>query len=284
MNTTEPDLSPLLPDDATVNARRAALVDAVGSGAPSPQPTPSRRRRASRLALGGSVALTAVAAALIVSAGSDKTPKAFAVEPQDGGGVTIKVYSPEDAAGLEAALASAGIRSQVTWLPTGMTCREPRFTPSNVRSPLGGAFGGVGNLAGPGKAMTIGLVSSQQWHERREEYLRGEITAAEYASPANLLLDPSSFGPDQTLVISGSRGPYGGDSEGGFETRIGIAEGPVEPCAPISQPDGGVLGAMNRAVGAESGQHAAEATASGTSSGAAAAAAAALRASGSVGG
>lgn len=208
-------------------------------------------RRAQRLVVGTGAGLAAAAALLVFNSGSESTPKAFAVEPQDGGGVAITIYSPEDAAGLEGALAEAGVSAQVTWLPAGTTCREPRFTKSTVKSPLGGEIGGLG-AAGPGKAMTIGLISSQEWQERRQKYLRGEITGAEYESPANIMLDPESFYSDQTLVIVGSRGPYGGDPEGGFEMHMGIAEGPVEPCEPMQEPDGGVLGDMNRALESES--------------------------------
>jgi hypothetical protein len=207
-------------------------------------------RRVPQLALAAIAVIAAAAGVFVFNSGSNNTSKAFAVEPQEGGGVTIKVYSPEDAAGLEGALAEAGVRSQVTWLPAGMTCREPRFTESTVKTPLGGSIGGIG-IAGPGKAMTIGLIGSQEWHERRQKYLRGEISDTEYEAPANIILDPASFRPDQTVVISGSRGPYEGDPEGGFEARMGIAEGPVEPCEPVSVSDGGTLGAMNRALEAE---------------------------------
>jgi hypothetical protein len=209
-------------------------------------PHSSGWRPTRRLGIITGAGLAAAAALLVFNSGNNSTPKAFAVEPQGGGGVAITIYSPEDAAGLEEALAEAGVSAQVTWLRPGTTCREPRFTKSIVKSPLGGDFGGIGG-AGPGKAMTIGLISSQEWQERRQRYLRGEITDAEYESPANILLDPESFRSDQTLVIAGSRGPYGGDPEGGVEMHMWIAEGPVQPCESIQVPDGGVLGAMNRA-------------------------------------
>ncbi|MDQ2629937.1 MAG: hypothetical protein M3Y75_03030 [Actinomycetota bacterium] len=232
----------LLDELKTVVAQRGAEQEASAeTAAHSP-----RWRRAPRLAVGAGAVFAAAAAMLVFNSGNDNTSKAFAVEPQDGGGVTITIYNPEDAAGLEGALAEAGIRSQVTWLPPGMTCREPRFAKSTVKSPLGGEFGEIG-AAGPGEAMTIGFISSQEWEERRQKYLRGEISDAEYESPANILLDPESFRADQTLVIAGSRGPYDGDPEGGFEMRIGIAEGPVEPCESVEVPDGGFLGGINRA-------------------------------------
>jgi hypothetical protein len=234
---------------AVVAERGAAQAASEAKSAEAATPA---WRRGPRLALGGGVALAAVAAGLIVSAGGDNTSKAFAVEPQDGGGVTIKIYSPEDAAGLEGALGEAGIRSQVTWLPAGMTCREPRFTPSTVETSMGGTIGGV-RVGGPAPAMTIGVMSPEQYRERWREYERGEISEGEYhESTPNFSLDPASFRPDQTVVISGSRGPYGGDPEGGYEAQFAIAEGPVEPCEPVRVPDGGSLAETNRILESES--------------------------------
>ena len=52
-------------------------------------------------------------------------------------------------------------------------------------------------------------------------------------STANLNLDPEAFRPDQSVVLSGAPAPYGGDPEGGSIAKLGIAEGPVEPCEPV---------------------------------------------------
>jgi hypothetical protein len=236
VNKPKPDLSPLLPDDATLKARRSALVDAVGtSKAPTVSPA---WRRGPRLALGGAVVAVAVAAALVVSAGGDNPPAAFAVEPQDGGGVTITIYSLEDATGLEAALEDAGIRSQVTWLPAETICREPHYTPSTVRLPGGGSIGGM-SMGGP-EPPTFSVGSTRQSRKRFGEYMRGEISSEEFRkSAANLNLDPVAFRPDQSLVISGSPAPYKGDPEGGSITNFGIAEGPVRPCEPVPAPPSG---------------------------------------------
>lgn len=207
--------------------------------------------RAPRLALGGAAVLAAAAAVLAFNSGGDNASKAFAVEPQDGGGVMIDVYSPEDASGLEGALAEAGIRSQVTWLPAGMTCREPHFTPSSAETPAGGDFDGM-TVAGPGKAMTIGVMSTEQWHQRWSEHLHGAISDEDFfASTPNVSLDPAELGDDQTVVIFGSRGPYDGDPEGGFEAQIAVAEGPVEPCEAVPVPEGRTLSEMNAVVEAE---------------------------------
>jgi hypothetical protein len=224
----EPDLSPLLPDDATLKARRAALVDAVGPGGQRP-PATGFRRRGTRIALGAGIALAAVATVLIVSAGSDKGSTAFAVTPRPGGGVTIKIYSLEDASGLEAALAEAGIRSQVTWLPAGKVCREPHYKPSVVHLPGGGAIGGM-TMGGPGGPMTIAVGSTKQWRESFGKQRRGEISDDEIA---NVNLDPAAFRPNQSVVISGTPTPYAGDPEGGSIASLGVAEGPVELCEPV---------------------------------------------------
>jgi hypothetical protein len=230
VSKSKPDLSPLLPDDATLKARRAALVDEVSPGGRGPQPASGWRRRGPRLALGAAIAVAAIAAALIVSAGGDNPQAAFAVEPQEGGGVTIKVYSLEDASGLERALENAGIRAQVNWLPAGMTC-EPHFTPSRVKLPGGGTIGAFEG-GGPG-ALTISVGSTQRWRESFGKIRRGEIPADELA---NFNLDPAAFRPDQSVILFGSPEPFDGDPEGGFQARFQVAEGPVGPCEPLPAP------------------------------------------------
>ncbi|HET7416818.1 MAG TPA: hypothetical protein VFJ61_04220 [Solirubrobacterales bacterium] len=209
------------------------------------------RRQAPRLALGAVAVCAAAAAMLVFNSGGDNAPKAFAVEPQDGGGVAISVYSAEDSKGLEGALADAGIRSQVTWLPAGMTCREPRFTQSSATTSGGGSIGGM-TLAGPGQAMTIGVMSPEQRDQLWNEHVNGEISGDDfYAATGNVSLDPAGLGPDQTVVISGSRGPYDGDPEGGFEAQLAIAEGPVEPCDPVAVPSGRSLEGINKVIESE---------------------------------
>lgn len=224
----------LLDELRAVVAERGAEQATASDGA---MPTPAWRR-APRLALGAVAMLAAAAAVLVFNSGGDNTPRAFAVEPQEGGGVTIEVYSLEDAAGLERALEDAGIPAQVTWLPAGMTCREPHFTPSTVKLPGGGGLSGF-NMGGPGEAMRISVGSTQRWRERFGEHMRGEIPDQEfYDSVANLNLDPEAFRPGQSVVLSGSPGPYDGDPEGGYEAWVRVAEGPVKPCEPVEGRDG----------------------------------------------
>jgi hypothetical protein len=218
----------LLDELGAVVTERGAEQAAANEGT---TPTPAWRR-APRLALGVVAILAAAALVLVFNSGGDNTPRAFAVELQEGGGVTIEVYSLEDAAGLERALEDAGIPAQVNWLPAGMTCREPHFKPSRVKLPGGGSLSDF-NMGGPGEAMRISVGPTQRWRKRFGEHMRGEISDQEfYGSLANLNLDPAAFRPGQSIVLSGSPGPYDGDPEGGFEAWVRIAEGPVKPCEP----------------------------------------------------
>lgn len=211
----------LLDELKAVVAERGTKQATASEGA---APTPAWRR-VPRLALGAVAVLVAAVAVLVFNSGGDNTPRAFAVEPREGGGVTIKVYSLEDASGLEHALEEAGIKSQVTWLPAGKVCREPHYAPSQVHLPGGGTFGGM-TMGGPG-GITIGVGSTQRWRESFGKHRRGEISDDELA---NFNLDPKAFRPDQSVVISGTPVPYDGDPEGGSITKMGVAEGPVEPC------------------------------------------------------
>jgi hypothetical protein len=202
---------------ATVAERGAAEAEAEAARV---QPV---RRRAPRLALGGAVAAAAVTAGLIVSAGGDNAPAAYAIEPQDGGGVDIEVYNLSDPTGLEGALEEAGIPSQVNYLPAGMTCREPHFQPSTTTTPQ--PDGGLApfriiDMGGAG-TMTIGIGDLQP----------GEVPANQ---PANTIyFDPANFASDQTLILTGSPAPYGGDPTGGSVAQVRVAEGEVGPCEPV---------------------------------------------------
>ncbi len=222
--------------EAVDAAARQEAVDAATS-------EPAWRRRAPRLALGGAVVAVVVAVVLVVSAGGDKGSRAFAVEPQPGGGVTIKIYSLEDASGLEQALEEAGIKSQVNWLAAGTVCREPHYTPSIVHLPGGGTLGGL-TMGGPGGPMTIGVGSTQgsreSLRESFREYRRGEISQDEMRNLVpNINLDPKAFHANQSVVLSGTPVPYAGDPEGGSVAKMGIAEGPVAPCEPVPAPPSG---------------------------------------------
>lgn len=159
----------------------------------------------------------------------------------------IEVYSLEDASGLEDALEEAGIRAQVNWLPAGMTCREPHYTPSVVKLPGGGSIGSF-EEGGPGM-LRISIGSTQRSREGVGKSRRGEIPDDERAS---FNLDPAAFRPDQSVILFGSPVPFGGDPDGGFQARFQVAEGPVEPCHPLPAPASSI-GSIKVPDGARSG-------------------------------
>jgi hypothetical protein len=215
----------LLTQLRSVVAERGAAQEQMAKAA---SPTPSWRRTP-RLALGGAVAAVAVAAAMIVSAGGDNTQAAFAVEPQAGGGVNLKIYSLSDADGLEGALEEAGIPADVTYLPAGTTCRDRNLQPSTLNIP--GETGDYPvsdfDFRGASAPMTIGIVNEQQRHEVLDQMQQGELPTT--AGP-NFFLNPDWFQSNQTLVLTGS--PTASDG-GASVARVQIAAGPVAPCDPV---------------------------------------------------
>ena len=109
--------------------------------------------------------------------------------------MTIKIFSLTDDSGLEQALEEES--GSGDWLPAGMVCREPHFTPSLVHLPGGGTIGGM-TMGGPGGPMTIAIGSTKRWRESFGKHGRGEISDDEFLdSVANLNLDPAAFRPDQ---------------------------------------------------------------------------------------
>lgn len=217
---------------AVVAERGAAEA---GSEAAAPGSGRPRRRRSSRLALACAAALAAAAVVLVVDSGGGNASKAFAVESHEGGGVTIEIYSLEDPAGLEQALERAGIPAEVNWLPAGTTCRERRLVPSTARTSMGGRIGAF-DIGGPAPALTIGVMSSQQYRDLWRAHRSDNLSGDEARALPNVSLDPRSFRPDQIVVISGSPEPHGGDPKGGFRAQFRVVEGPVAPCKPVAAP------------------------------------------------
>ncbi len=234
----------------------AAVADldaaARAQAAAAPVTAPSWRRRGRRLALGAALAVPAVAAALIVIAGGDNPPAAFAVEPQQGGGTLVKIYSLGDPEGVEQALEEAGVRSQVTYLPAGTTCREPHYQPSmallrtlQAGQPQPQPWAGFDyeSIDGP---LTIAIGDYPQRkamdEDIREAVQQGDYSAADWPS---FVIDPTGLRPDQTVVFSGA--PAAADeqrpvpSEHAHIDTVGqvrVAEGEVGPCEPVPAGDG----------------------------------------------
>lgn len=241
----------------------AADLDAAGTASKAgeaPAATSFWRRRRPRLALGGAVALATLSSTLIISAGGDNTPAAYAVKGLPGGGVKIEIYSLGEPEGVEKVLEDAGIASQVTYLEAGMTCREPHYQPSMAMlrtlaegqpQPQPWAGFDYESIDGP---LTIAIGDYQQRRQMEEELReakrKGDLSGADVPS---FVVDPTGFRPDQTLIMSSSPTPpdyqqpvlpnSGGVEmlwEGRIDTvgQVRVAEGEVGPCEPVPAAEG----------------------------------------------
>jgi hypothetical protein len=90
-------------------------------------PVPPARRRTRRVlaATAGVAAAAIVGVVLVPGLGSSA---AYSVQEGNAGEVVVEIHRPEDAAGLERALAEHGIASDVTYLSGLRTCAAGRFT------------------------------------------------------------------------------------------------------------------------------------------------------------
>jgi hypothetical protein len=257
---------------AVVAERGAAHAGAEGAGMEPAQVaspgSPSRgpwRRRSTRLALAAVAAVVIAVGVIVVSSGGGSTSRAYAVEPLDGGGVAIKIYSlAEDPEGLEAALEEAGIPAHIEWLPAQTTCRERHLKPAEVKTAMGGRMGG-GEMSGPGAGLTIGVLTVAQYRRLSREFRHQIRTDPRGETPdlPNVTFTPGSFGPGQSVVIVGSPEPHGGDPEGGYRARIEVVEGPVPACEPVPEA-AGTIGAIQLPAGAEEDEAATAAAAAAT--------------------
>ncbi len=186
------DLESVVAERGAEQAARTAASEVPAS--------PVWRRRAPRLGLAGIAVAGVAAAVLIVNAGSGDTSAAFAVEAQPEGKISVEVSSLEDPAGLEKALAEAGVPASVTYLASGTLCKEPRFQAASSAEGERGAL-----ISGP---------------------ISGE-------GPFNFTIGRDEVGPGQTLVITAWPGP-GVLLLGAAEVKV--AEGAVAPCDPVPAP------------------------------------------------
>jgi hypothetical protein len=205
----------------------ASAAEEIGAGA-----TPAWRR-GPRLALAGTAVVAAATAALIVSAGGDGTPAAYAVEAQGDGQVSVEIRSLQDARGLEEALGDAGIPASVDYLATGMACREPRYQPVTAPTPSGdGSFSAAGQGKDGGK-----ITSSLS-----------QVSGGPGGDATVFSINRDVVSQGQTLVITASAAPGGGDS-----VQMGVAEGEVGQCVPVSAPAGIPPADSPEGTGADSG-------------------------------
>lgn len=104
-----------------------------------------RRQRRIRWSVAAAAALITLGGAGFVAL--NQSSPAYAVAPHDDGSVTVTINRLEQASDLEAALARAGIRADVTYTRPGFGCAPGRFTPA-AAEPSGGTMEASVDAAG----------------------------------------------------------------------------------------------------------------------------------------
>jgi hypothetical protein len=244
--------------------RQVVLVSPWGSPGLQRPPASGRLPRV-RLPLalaGGAAAALAIAVAGGLPGGGEPS-KAWAVDRNPNGTVTVRIDSLSDAAGLERKLNEAGVPALVQYLPPGKTCADgaPRppagaVTQSSgdpsapVTAPAGGGEYGVqedglheGDKAGmvtetkgqppsgsvPGGAAMLGV----------KDLSDGGIEFTVDANPHStrtLVIRNQNLAPGQAPVGEPSPPPEQGSAVGGSTISATFVEGKAEPCKVVDSP------------------------------------------------
>jgi hypothetical protein len=154
-----------------------------------------RLRGQTRLSLAGALVAAATFAYFLFGGGG--AAPAFAVESNADGSVTVTINRFSDAAGLEKALADAGVPAVVDYTPEGKMCRQPR-----------------GEFAEPNGPSTSSVQVADD----------GATT---------FTLSPGEVGEGQTLVLETTGGQTAQSSSG---LRLSVIQGSVSPCELIDAP------------------------------------------------
>jgi hypothetical protein len=140
----------------------AQLRQVVAEQPAPPAPTPHRPRR-TRLILAGAGGAAALAAVAIVASSGDVTSRAYAVDSEPGGNVTVSIHSLSDAGGLQASLRGAGIPAVVDYVAPGEAgCVGAPPPPPKGDAIEGGSFQGSLKKVEPGGASEAGPSFSTQ--------------------------------------------------------------------------------------------------------------------------
>jgi hypothetical protein len=193
---------------------------------------PPRRRDALRLALiGGAAAAIAIAVVSALSLGGGAESKAWAVNRNADGTVTVEIDSLSDAAGLERKLNEAGVPALVQYLPPGKTCAGADVAASEEAG---------SHIAGVSGRVTHGEGHSTGGHESD----RGGAIAirAQDDGGVAFTVAPAAH-PGETLVIRSqglARGAApAGHSQGSLPAgtiSVSHVEGVARPCKVADSP------------------------------------------------
>jgi len=186
----------------------AELREHVAHNAPDVDEAERLAGRSARAWLAIAACLVSVAiGAMLIVPGLGSSP-AYSVGEGNAGRVNVEINRPEDAAGLERALAERGINADITYLPGLQVCAPGRY----------------------------------QVTERKASDMMATIGE----TTISLTLPSDTVRPGETFVLTWSilpltdeeiatrNGPFGGVVDGfSASVEFDVATGPVAPCDPI---------------------------------------------------
>lgn len=190
--------------------RTEVATRATAQENPPPSPTNASRRSRRRYLL-TAAAVAATAGGLLFVPGLGTQP-AYSVQDGNAGEVIVEINRPEDAAGLQSALAAHGIAADITYLPELQKCADGRFT--QVDHSISGLTVSVGSES-VGVVIPPGTVRDGEtfvfsWSVLLMTQEELEALDAEHGEPG-------------VISVSG----------GHISTDFGVAAGPVAPCEPV---------------------------------------------------
>jgi hypothetical protein len=234
------------------------------------RPAAARKPFGRRLPLalaGGAVAAIAIAGAL--SLGGGEPSKAWAVDRNPNGTVTVRIDSLSDAAGLQRKLNEAGVPALVQYLPPGKTCAGEGLQPpppppgakrddnkpvvsadgslnvygtqqggSDARGPVTETNGKPPVGAAARNALNGEMVGIKQTSDGGVEF----TVSANQTSGRTLVIRNQTLAPGQAPAGAASGAPAQGSAAEGSATAGGSAinvtfvEGKAEPCQVVDSP------------------------------------------------
>jgi hypothetical protein len=218
-------------------------------------PLPLTRSVAAVLAVGSVAAALAIAIVGLPFGGGDES-KAWAVDHNPNGTVTVRIDALSDAAGLQRKLSEAGIPALVQYLPPGKTCAGDQSLPPGAVTQGSGDDGLLQSRSEPGGPAT--QTDGQPVLRRAPQDAKAngikelkETTASKRLSDGGIefTLDANRR-PGETLVIRNQNlaprqvpangvalaAPRQGPSAGGSAMEVAFVAGKPHPCKVVDSP------------------------------------------------
>ncbi|GII77846.1 hypothetical protein Sru01_28280 [Sphaerisporangium rufum] len=201
-------------------------ADIAARAGQAPVQVAAGRRIHRRVLAGAGVLGVAAAAAVIVPLTVTSPAPAYAVTKQPDGTVFLKIKELRDPEGAERELAAAGVRADITYLPLGRACQEPRYTRA------------------PGSTVDIPEEDLESKDPAVQRRVRAAIRRADATAPVGtghggVTFRPSRIEPGQTVVVvlmENTETPTVEKPGVVWQFSYGVATGQVPPCVPVDDP------------------------------------------------